>query len=62
MLALPFFREERDDFLTAVDEVGAVAPFGVRRVGERNAFGIAAVPAIVSQEGLRLRIDEVPVR
>ena len=25
-------------------------------------FGIAAVPAIVSQEGLRLRIDEVPVR
>ena len=25
-------------------------------------FGIAAVPAIVSQEGLRLRPDEVPVR
>lgn len=25
-------------------------------------FGIAAVPAIVSQEGQRLRIDEVPVR
>ena len=25
-------------------------------------FGIVAVPAIVSQEGQRLRIDEVPVR
>ena len=25
-------------------------------------FGIAAVPAIVSQEGQRLRIDEVPLR
>ncbi|HPM68395.1 MAG TPA: type-F conjugative transfer system protein TraW, partial [Piscinibacter sp.] len=25
-------------------------------------FGIAAVPALVSQEGQRLRIDEVPVR
>jgi hypothetical protein len=30
-----------------MQELGAVAPYGVLRVGERDAFGIAGVPGVL---------------
>ena len=45
-LAAPFSGEEFDDLFAAVDELGAVSPFAVYRVGEGNLFGIAGVPSV----------------
>ena len=44
----PLALEELDDFAAAVQELGAVAPFGVFSVGERNAFRVARVPSVFS--------------
>src|SRR5580704_8188258 len=44
--ALPFSREELDDFLTAVDELCTVSPFAIYVVTERDFFGIARVPVV----------------
>src|SRR3979490_15751 len=44
--ATPFSGEELDDLFAAVDELGAVAPLAVYRVGEGYLFGIAGVPSV----------------
>ena len=45
--AIPFAPEELDDLRAAMQEFGAVAPFGVLGVGERYAFGVAGIPGIL---------------
>ena len=45
--AIPFVAEEFDDLRPAMQELGAVAPFGVLRVGECDVFGIAGVPSVL---------------
>jgi hypothetical protein len=45
--AIPFAAEEFDDLRPAMQELGAVAPYGVLRVGERDAFGITSVPGVL---------------
>ncbi len=42
----PFARKKRLDFGAAADELSAVAPPAVRRVGERYPRRVAAVPGI----------------
>src|ERR1700746_848313 len=44
--ARPFALEERDDFRTAGEELGAVSPHAVLGVGERHALGLASIPRI----------------
>src|SRR5262245_41983193 len=46
-LGRPFAPEESDDLAATPDEFGPVPPIAVRRVGEGDAFGIAAVPAVL---------------
>ena len=43
--ARPFAGQERLDRLAALQELGAVAPAAVRRIGERDARGVAAFQA-----------------
>src|SRR5262249_2535098 len=51
-LAIPFAREKRLDLLTAVNELGAVAPDAVDGIGEGDAGGIASVPGIFGKTRL----------
>src|SRR6478672_5043181 len=51
-LLRPLAGEEVDDGLAALKELVAVPPYGVRRVGERNPFGVAHVPRVLG--GLHL--------
>src|SRR5258708_18795195 len=44
--AAPFSGEELDDFFATVDELGAISPLAVYRVGEGDLFGIAGVPSV----------------
>src|SRR5260370_26673662 len=39
--AMPFSGEEFDDFLAAVDKLGAVSPLAIHGVSQRDLFGIA---------------------
>ena len=48
-LAVPFARQERLDGLATLEELGAVAPAAVGRVGERDASRIAGVPRVLGQ-------------
>src|SRR5262249_34303222 len=51
-LAIPFARQKFLDRLAALDELGAVAPAAGRRVGERDARGLARVPAVLGEAHL----------
>ena len=44
--ALPFAPEKFDDLRAAVDEFGAVAPFGILGVGEGDPLGVARIPGV----------------
>ena len=46
---LPFAGEELNDFFSAVEEFGAVAPLGVGGVGERYFFGVTGIPGVFCQ-------------
>lgn len=46
-LAIPFTPEKFLDLRAAVDELGAVAPFGVLGVGERDALGVVGIPSVL---------------
>ena len=47
--ARPLARQKRDDLVAAIDEFRAIAPSAVRRIGERDAGGIAAVPGVFAR-------------
>ena len=47
--ARPFAPEQFDDGRTPIAELGAVAPFRVLRIGQRNALGVATVPAVLGE-------------
>jgi len=49
---LPFAGQELPRFLAAVGELGAVAPAGVERIGQRALVGIAGVQAIFGKANL----------
>jgi hypothetical protein len=51
-LTLPFAREKCLDGLAAPDELGAVAPGAIQRIGKRNFGRIASVPGILSEARL----------
>src|SRR5216683_3721098 len=51
--ATPFSGEELDDFLAAVDKLGAVSPLAIHGVSQRDLFGIARVPSILCLAYLR---------
>src|SRR5208283_1928791 len=51
-LALPLARQECLDRGAAGDELRAVPPLTIPRVGEGDARGVAAVPGILSQSDL----------
>jgi hypothetical protein len=44
---MPLARQKCFDFRSTVDELGAIAPATIRRVGERDPSGIARVPCIL---------------
>ena len=46
---LPFAGEELNDLLSAVEEFGAVAPFGVGGIGKRYFFGVTGIPGVFCQ-------------
>jgi hypothetical protein len=46
---LPFAGEEFDDGWPALNELGAVSPPAIDRIGERDLFRIAGVPAIFGE-------------
>nr|KGS61218.1 hypothetical protein X990_5421 [Burkholderia pseudomallei MSHR4868] len=46
--ARPLAAQQRDDLRAARREFRAIAPFALRRVGKRNALGVARVPSIFS--------------
>src|SRR5262245_42430989 len=48
-LARPLALKESDDLAAASQELVAVAPYAVRRVGERDAQRLAAVPGVLGQ-------------
>ena len=52
MFCRPFAGEKRDDLLSALKELGAISPSRIRRVGERDARGIAAVPGVLGDAHL----------
>src|SRR5204863_9651562 len=51
-LAVPFADQEGFDLLAPVNELGAITPAAVHRIGERDTRGIAGVPRILGQAGL----------
>src|SRR5712692_9411381 len=51
-LALPFASQERDDGVAALDELRAVAPAAVDRVGESDTGGIARIPGVLGEPHL----------
>ena len=51
-LTLPFAREKCLNGLAAPDEVGAVAPCAIQRIGKCNFGRIASVPGILSEARL----------
>ena len=48
-LAGPFAVQEGDDLVPAGQELCAVAPAAVLRIGERHTLGVAAVPGILGE-------------
>ncbi|MNP34617.1 hypothetical protein D3C76_1279140 [compost metagenome] len=48
-LLLPLTSEETLGFFAIVCKLGAVTPFGVQGIGERNFFRLAGIPAIFSE-------------
>src|SRR5215211_7190369 len=50
----PLALEERDDLLTPLEELVAVAPLRVRRVRQRHLLGVAGVPGVLG------RLDLLP--
>src|SRR5215471_19432968 len=46
-LSVPLARQERLDGLTPLQELDAIPPAAVSRVGERDASGVAGVPAVL---------------
>src|ERR1700751_2040393 len=40
----PFAREEGNDLLPPVDELGTIAPIAVRRIGQRHPLRITGIP------------------
>src|SRR5258708_8408505 len=59
-LSSPFAPQELHDLLTAGDELGAIAPHAVHRVGKRHAFRITAVPSLF--RGPYFLVFRVPVK
>src|SRR5208337_1964441 len=51
-LAIPLARQERLDGLAALEELRAIAPAAVFRIGKRHARGIARVPRILGHADL----------
>jgi hypothetical protein len=51
-LPLPFAGQKFDDRLPAAEELGAVPPAAVLRIGQRDALRIAAVPGILGEARL----------
>lgn len=47
--ALPFAGEELDDLLSAIEEFGAVSPFGIGGIGEGYFFGVTGIPGVFGQ-------------
>src|ERR1700686_4556880 len=45
-LTVPFARKKLNDLLPAVDEFRPVAPPAIDRIRQRNALGIARIPAV----------------
>ena len=45
----PLAPEQFDDRRATVDKFGAIAPFGIFRVGQSHALGIAAVPTVFGE-------------
>src|SRR5215213_5091648 len=54
-LALPLPSQEVHDRLTALEELVAIAPLGVLRVGGGNALGITRVPGVLRRSDLLTR-------
>eukprot|EP01037_Dinobryon_pediforme_P016778 gene16778-16959_t len=52
LLARPFGGEEGDDFRATVDEILAVPPLAVLRIGQGDRFGITAVPGVLGKASL----------
>ena len=48
----PLAPQELHDGLTAGNELGAIAPYAVDRVGERHAFRVTAVPGVFREPDL----------
>jgi len=46
---LPFAGEELNDLLSAIEEFGAVAPFGIGGISERYFFGVTGIPGVLGQ-------------
>src|SRR4051812_20032047 len=46
-LPSPFARQESDDLVATANKFRAIAPIAVRRVGQRHALRIAAIPAVL---------------
>jgi hypothetical protein len=46
-LPVPFACQELDDLGPSLEDLAAVSPLAVDRIRQRNAFGIAGVPAIL---------------
>ena len=54
-LLRPFALQEFDDGRPPGEELGAIAPGAVHRVGQRHAFGIARIPRILGRARLHRR-------
>jgi hypothetical protein len=50
--AVPFSGQERLDLSPAVQELGAIAPAGVLRIGQSDLGRVAAVPAVFGEPDL----------
>ena len=48
----PFSRQKRNDLGAAIDELGSVPPAAVRGIGQRHAFGVAAVRTVLGKADL----------
>ena len=46
---LPFAGEELDDLLCAIEEFGAVSPFGIGGIRERYFFRVTGIPGVFGQ-------------
>src|SRR5579859_2491215 len=57
-LARPLSLEKLDDRSAALKELRAITPAAVRRVSERDPFGVACVPGILGSPHLLLSARE----